>query len=328
MVKALLTAILLFSSTVVLLAQEQFSTDNPVAYNNYIISEQSKLMDKVVEYIVQTVHNDNYREVESKRLEVIGQIERSTNKIEALKPFQGDSRMKDEALAVCNLYHDAYVNDYSKINMLKKNREQSFDAMQRYFDAQDKAEAKLRQAAERFTNAQREFAKKHEMEIVEADSDDTMHNISQVNQYSRMVFLEFFKISKLNAKCLDALNEQNVDKIEKCRDDMAKASNASYDALMKIQAFEGDDEFRAKTLAYVKYHHLFASRELKELSDILANANRTDEEIDRYNEIIKDYNNDLQTLIENFNNANLRLLRKHIPNTTFKGTSSDQNPKG
>lgn len=322
MVKQLLATALFLFTTLLTFAQG-FSTNDPVAYNNYIVSEQSNLMSKVVEHIVQTVHNNNYREVESKRLEVIGQIETSIEKLEGVKPFKGDNSMKEEALAVCKLYYEAYVNDYSKINMLKRNRESSYDAMEGYFDAQDKAEEKLKLAAERFSNAQKSFANTHNMSI-EAQSDETIHNISQVMQYSREVFLEFFRVSKMNALCLDRLNEQNAAKLEVCRLNLLEKSNASHERLQQMESFKDGEDFHGRTLAYINYHRLFANTELKELAEILAIENRTPGQVARYNAIIQQYNRDIQILIENFNEAHLHILRKYIPNTNFKVSTTKQ----
>lgn len=293
---------------------QSFNTEDPVTYNNYIVAEQSELMSKVVEYIVETVHNNNYREVESKRLEVIGQIEMSINKLKQMAPFKGDSQMKDEALAVFKLYREAYVNDYSQINMLKKDRESSFKAMEMYFNAQDQAEEKLQQTAQKFTLAQQEFAKNNNMKIAEAERDGTMSAIAEVNKYSRKVFLEFFKISKLNGKCLDALNSQDAAIIEAARIALLEGSQSAKDNLTAFSAFKGNNEFRSRTLAYVAYHTLFAQNEVLELKRILETEDRTNEDIDRYNEIIQTYNKDIQTLIKNFNDANVNLLRQHIPN--------------
>ena len=295
---------------------QRFSTDSPADYNNYIVAEQSKLMEKVVEYIVQTVHNNNFREVESKRLEVIGQIETSLYKLKQMSDFKGDNSMKEEALGMFKLYREAYVNDYSQINMLKQDRESSFKAMERYFQAQDQAEEKLRNSADQFDQAQKDFAKRHNMTIKEAESDGTMSNIVEVNKYSRKVFLEFFKVSKLNGKALDALNTQEPDKIEAARKVLLEGANEAFQSLSKIKDYEGDDEYRSRTLAYVAYHKLFAQNDLVKLKEILAKEERSDEEVDLYNQIIQTYNIDIQTLIKNFNDANNSLLRKHIPNTT------------
>ena len=208
-----------------LLAQ-QF--EEPAAYNNYIVGEQNKVLAKVIEYIVQSVHNEDFSAVENKRLQVIGQIETAIQRIEKLEPFEKGDKLKLEALEVLKLYKEAYKEDFSEINVLKKNRESSFEAMEQYFEAQDKAELKMNKTAERFNNAQKAFIEKHALIMEEAEKDKTMEVISNVNKYSRDVFLEYFRISKLNAACLDALSAQNPDLLEKKRVALLEGANTAY----------------------------------------------------------------------------------------------------
>ena len=297
---------------------------SPASYNNYIVAVQGNLMDKVVEYIVETVHNENYREVESKRLEVIAQIEASIATLKRMEPFKGDDQMRKEALEVFELYREAYVNDYSQINMLKKDRESSFKAMERYFEAQDLAEKKLQRSADQFEQAQKDFADRHNITITEMESDGTMGMIAKVNRYSRKVFLEFFRISKLNGQSLDALNSRDTIKIEETRIALLKGAQQAWENLKQTSSFKGDDEYRSRTMAFVAYHELFAKNELKELCEILGKESRSNEDIDRYNEIIQTYNTDIKTLIRNFNEANIKLLRKHIPNTSMSFKEPEQ----
>jgi hypothetical protein len=305
-----LTLLLSFSS---LFAQK---IESPVEYNNYIVEQQGKLMHKVVEYIVQTVHNDNFEEVENRRLQVLGQIEVAITKLESLEKFNKEDNMRDEALAVFKLYKKSYSEDFSEINLLKQDREGSFEDMERYFQAQDKAEKAIYEASDRLHEAQRAFAETHKMTIEEAEKDETMSIIANVNKYGRDVFLEYFKVSKLNGACLDALNEQNADKLEENRLLLLKGTEEAYSNLKNIVAYKNDEDYKNKAMAYVAYNKLFATKDLATLVTVLGNNERTNEDVETYNKIIAQYNQDATDLLEQFNSANMKLMRTHIPKTT------------
>jgi hypothetical protein len=328
MIRRLLLALCLFSQPALPQAQPA-SIDSPTEYNDYIVMEQSKLMGKVIEYIVQTIHNDNFREVESKRLEVIGQVELAIQRLEELPPFRGNDTMRREALEVFMLYRDAYVNDYSQINMLKQSREESFRAMSAYLAAQEAAEEKLRQNAQRLSQAQQAFAEAHRIRLTSSPPDSTMMAISAVNHYSRAIFLEFFRVSKANGLCMDALNAQDSQRLLAARERLLEASNLSWEALRAAEPFKGSDNaLRAKTLAYVAYHRLLAQKELPELVDILAKQEREDADVDRYNAIIQTYNADIQKLVADFNQAHDDLFRNHIPQAPHADPATKRSPRG
>ncbi len=310
----------LFSLTLLLAFFSSFAQkiESPAEYNNYIVEQQGKLMQKVVDYIVQTVHNDNFEEVENRRLQVLGQIEVAINKLESLEKFSENDNMKEEALAVFKLYKKSYSEDFSEINLLKKEREGSFEDMERYFQAQDKAEKAIYEASDRLHEAQRAFAETHKMIIEEAEKDETMTIIANVNKYGRDVFLEYFKVSKLNGACLDALNEQDATILEESRLALLKGTEEAYSNLKNIVAYKGDEDYKNKAMAYVAYNKLFATKDLATLVNILGNNERTDADVDNFNKIIAQYNQDATDLLEQFNNANIRLMRTHIPKTTVQ----------
>ena len=154
-----------------------------------------------------------------------------------------------------------------------------------------------------------------------------MQIISDVNRYVRDVFLEYFKVSKLSGACLDALNEQDIELLETNRQALLKGSSDSYSNLRAITPYADDADFKNKGLAYVTYFKVFAQKDLVEVINILKNEARTNADIDKYNDIINQYNIDQGTLINNFNEANTKLMRTHIPNNTG-GNATDGGKKG
>ena len=133
---------------------------DPVDYHNFIAEEQNQITMMHMDYISHSVHSDNYEETENRRLKVIRQLQASQKKIENVPAYKGEEKLKDVSLDVLRLYHETFTIELNEANILKKDSKNSFEAMEKYFKAQDKAEAKLDHATDKFDKAQEQFAKK------------------------------------------------------------------------------------------------------------------------------------------------------------------------
>ena len=116
------------------------SFEHPVDYNNFIVEEMNEIVNKNLEYISQSVHSDNLDEVEVKRKNLIGQIQSAYTNISQTKPYEKGEKLQSECVEVLNMYKQIFEVEYQEVNVLKQSSEASFESMEAYFTAQDKAE--------------------------------------------------------------------------------------------------------------------------------------------------------------------------------------------
>lgn len=284
------------------------------SYNDAIIGEQIALIDRSLQYTISSVHSDDPHQTELLRLEVIKQIDRSVANIEKMPPLNGDTRLRDEAIAVFKTYRDIYSVDFRQTAALSSTREESYEAMEAYFDSYAKAEARLQKANARFLQAQKDFAKNQGMDLTENELEDVMAPIVAVNAYSREVFLEYFRASKSLAVMLDALQAEDTKAMKSARDLSLKACAASEAELKAIPGYEGDTKYRDIASAYVRWQKNFTEKDYAELIDFVMRKNSLSQaDVDRYNAIINGYNQENSLWVGEFNAANQALLRKHVP---------------
>lgn len=324
MTQKLLLLLIILSSFFTVSAQEDETQLSESAneigeYNNYIVHQQSMMMRRLVEYIVHSVHNENFKEVEDKRQGVLFQIDLAIHNLEKLKPLESGDEMREKALEVFKLYKKLYSEDYGKINLLKRTKENSFENMETYFDALDKAESEINNSFNELNKVQLDFAEKHELKIKEHEKDGTMEIIANLNKYSRAVFLEYFKVYKLSSAFMNETVEQNDETAETTGEALLKGTEDAYTNLKNIEAYKGDEDYKNKAMAYVAYNKLFSTKDFPSIMSILTKEERSQADIDSLNEILTQYYNDTNDLLNQFNNANLNLMRTHIPNTTARG---------
>ena len=292
-----------------------------VDYHNFIANEQNIITAQHINYISYSVHSDDYNETEKRRLAVINQLEKSIDKIGKISAYDGEDKLKAVSIEVLEQYLGVFKVELNEANVLKQDSKSSYEAMEQYFKAQDKAEEKLDKASKKFDKAQAEFAKKHELKFESDDesSSDIFSRISKVNNYTRELFLIYFKVSKANAIFYDALNERKGGAMEKTRRDLLTQASQGLALLRGKGAFMGDSRLLESTKKLITYYRNVAGKEYAELTRIVKNQDKlTQDDVNNYNKIIESMPKKEQTLINDYSQNRQQLLRKHIPNTMKK----------
>lgn len=293
-----------------------FNFKNPGDYNNYIMKEMITTAQKNFEYISFSVHSEEYDQLETKRKEVVGEIVKAKSHIQQMPPLDGDTRLRDEAVSVLDEYQNAFELDYQKIIGLKRKSRDSFESMEAYFEAQDRAEEKVNKGTKKLRNAQHVYAEKHNMNVVNNKSDDEleikMNKVIAVNSYWRSLFLDYFKISKQYDRMWDVLPLQNANAIERERLQVVNVIDQVMPGLKSKTDFKGDREFRDQTINMAEYFLLVTTKEFKRIIEILNKKALEQKDIEEINGIISKCNADHERLTYNWNIAAQDLFRKNV----------------
>ena len=161
-----------FSSLHCLAQEDDYNLKNAGDYNNYIMNEMAVAVQKNFEYISLNVHSDEFEIIDSKRMEVMQQIILSKEKIKVMPPLDGDTRLRDAAVETLGEYQHAFELDYKDVISLKKKSRDSFEAMEAYWKAEDKAEEKVNSATGKLRKAQQTYASKNNMKVADGKEDD------------------------------------------------------------------------------------------------------------------------------------------------------------
>ena len=286
---------------------------SPVRYFEYLNNQHSVIVNKNMEYIQYAVHSDDWTTVEQKRVDLITQIKSTKESLKAFPAYKEDSAMRDELGAVLEKYQESFEIEFNAVNLLKRDSKESYEAMEKYLDAQDAAEKKIAEAADRFRAAQETFAKGNNILLVENEQNGEIDQLNALNAYQRAVFLKYFKVSKTNANFNDAMDKRLVDSMEMHRKILLEDSQHSLKILQLMPDFKGDVEYRDAAVQIVQFYTDLAENGYATMVDVLNKDRLTQEDVDAYNAVIGLYNNKIPELIGNFNKATENLLRKNIP---------------
>ncbi len=299
------------------LAQDdEFNLNNPGDYNNFIMKEVITIVQENFEYISLSIHSDDYDQLEKKRKEVVEGIANAKTHVREMPPLEGDTKLRDEAVDVLNEYKTAFELDFKSILSLKRKSKDSYEAMEAYFTAQDRAEEKVNKATRQLRKAQRVYAEKNSMKVVDSKSDDVlekkMNKIIEVNDYWRSIFLTYFKVSKQYDKMWDALSEQKANPLSHQCDLTVKLIDQVLPELKAKPDFHGDSEFRDQTVNMIEYYRQVAQIDFGKIIDVLNKKSMEHTDVEEVNSIIAKCNADHDRLAYNWNIASQDLFRKNV----------------
>ena len=216
--------------------------ESPVEYLEYIGKANEELTLKYMVYISSMSHGKSARKVEKRRLEVLDAIYNTRINIQGMPPYKGDKTFRDTSVAYLKILNSVFNEDYAKIVNMEEIAEQSYDAMEAYMLAQEKANEKLMQASAKQSETQKQFAEKHNIKLLQNTSelDAKMKVASQVMNHYDDVYLIFFKCYKQEAYLMEAIDKKNVNSIEQNINSLQGFAEAGLEKLKTLDPYTGD----------------------------------------------------------------------------------------
>lgn len=280
----------------------------PGTYMDFMGEKLGKVNQTYMNYLSAVSHGKSARKVEKLREKTVNIIFDARSQITATLPFKGDKTLRDATVAYLKTCYLVFNEDYGKIVNMEEIAEQSYDAMEAYLLAQEKAGEKLQEAADLRTKIAKEFAQKNGVQIIETkdELDRKMEKSQQVNEYYNKLFLIFFKSNKQEAYLVDAMNRSDINGLEQNRNALLTYSTSGLEELEKIKSFNSDASLLSACKRILFFYKNIAEKKTATISDyFVATENfkklkksfdskpsnqRVQADIDTYNKAINEIN--------------------------------------
>lgn len=319
---------------------------NPVEYMRFLTDREHELSKKYLSYMSEVAHGNRARKMEKRRQELIAEIRQSLADAKKLRPYNGNTTLRDAFVNYWDILLKVFNEDYHKIVNMEEIAEQSYDNMEAYLLAQEKAGEVLDQASAGIEPAYKDFAANNKVRLIEGGDTKMQQKLRQVglvNAYYHRVFLIFFKSYKQEAYLWDAFEKKEINAIEQNRSSLLKICNEELAKLDTMKAFRGDGSLLAACRKVVEFHRNEAEKDIPLVADyILKNdeftrikkaydakpaAKRTQADVDVYNKAVAELNSAVavsnkavtsanamrQKLLDNWENARRRFMETHVP---------------
>lgn len=301
------------------------NSGNPVEYMNQIGAHYKEITKKTWEYTSALAKDKNARKIDKKRTALLDEIKSAKSSVKKMNAFNGDNAFRDTVVAYLELNYDVLNDDYSKIADLEEIAEQSYDMMEAYLMLQDLANEKLRTAGERLTQAEKDFAERNNVTLIEGEETKIaarLRKASAMWKYYNKVYLIFFKSYLLESQMMQAINAGDMNAAEQVRNSLLESSSEGLKDIAKLEAYDGDNSLILAGKEILSFYKKEAQKEILTILDFqlkrehfekvnesfqkLGKKDRTQSAVDEYNKAVKEYNES----IGNYNKVNDELNKE------------------
>ena len=296
--------------------------ENAGDYMTAITNIQVEMDRKYMAYISASAHFRRERKVERFRMQALESINNAKYKTIALPKYKGDNSLRQASLGYIQYCYRIFNEDYTKIVNMEEIAEQSVDQMQAFLQMQEKASEKLQEASENLSKAERDFASKYHVNLVDSKNElkDKMGIAGQANRYCDRLYIVFFKCNWEDGQLFDALNAHKLNEAEKARNSLIAFVKKGLEELKtdSFRTFLGNPSLSAACSDALLFYKSMAINDIPKLTDFYLKEenfarikkaleakgiHKTKEEVDQFNKNVRDIN----ASANNFNQLNLEL---------------------
>ena len=274
-------------------------------------------------YLSAVSHGKSARKVEKLRTKVVELIYNTRNDVSGTPPFKGEKELRDAMAAYFKTCYIVFNEDYAKIVNMEEIAEQSFDAMEAYMLAQEKANEKLKEANDKSDKVYEEFAAKHNIKLVESQDalDNKIAKANEIHKYFKPFNLMVFKCSKQEGYLTEASNAGNINGIEQNRNSLSNYATEGLAQLKEMKAYGSDGTLIIATRNLLQFYKDLADKQTshvaayfmaaeqfnktKKLFESKPAKQRTKADIDAYNKAV----NDINSVSNEYNKVNKEINR-------------------
>lgn len=151
-----------------------------IEYNDKIISEQNKIIEKAIIF-TSSFETRNFTIIDSNRLQLLSQIETAIEELSKMQSFDGNDSLRLAALDLFNFYKKVYENEFKEITQIitKDSLEITEDDIIRHNILTRKIKNDEITFDNNFQKAQQNFARQYNLNIQRNEYQDRLNEMKR-----------------------------------------------------------------------------------------------------------------------------------------------------
>lgn len=223
------------------------------SYYREFQAQTRKIGIKNMRYLEAVVKGDDARRVNKYREMVVEQMRESKRSLARVGGFNGDDVLHREYMQALDMYLEAFEKDFGAAEELTANRYNSYDDLQKYFEAANKAEIKMLDAGYKIESAEDYFGKTYNVDL---RRDTILRNkqvlLDEVTVYTRELTSIYFRVDGELTALFNAISADKGDTLAIIITNLRKAIRKAQSELSEIEPFEYDDGLEDQLLSYLE----------------------------------------------------------------------------
>lgn len=308
----------------------------PVDYLNFIGKETDAISKNTWNYTKAVAHSKSARKIDATRKTLVKSIQNAAKKIANLKEgYKGDVEYRDQLLAYLSI-SEKYINDeYSKIIDMQEVAEQSYDYMEAYIMTRDLVNQKINDEVDKLNTNQKLFGNKYNIQISEDNSalSKKMKASNAVFKYHTEMYLIFFKVNITDINLMKSIEKKDLNAIQQNASSLELYADEGLEKLKTSVPFNKDATVIAATKKALEFYKkealemtpkvvsfLMLNQKVEDTKEALekkSQKDRTKQEIDNFNNLVKDVNKE----VGEYNKLNAKFYQEKVAvNTNWEQT--------
>lgn len=313
MKKLTLSILILLILTAVSSPSYSQPNNSAVEYLDEMSGLLGELNGEIWQYLKAITRGKAERKIENKRQNLIDEIINIRSEVGNKGAYESDETLKDAVLEYLNISYIVLKEDYDKILDMEEIAEQSYDLMEAYLMAQEKAGETLNNAWQVAVKTHNDFALKHNITITEGELDKISQRILKASEslhYYNEIYLIFFKAYKQEAYVLQALEMGDINSLAQNNNTLALFAEEGLKKLKETNSYNGDPNLKVTARKLLVFFQEEAEKDFPLMIDFFikkdnfekvqkmveskSERNRTQQDIDQYNKAVKEFNDAVQ----------------------------------
>ncbi|HTQ28371.1 MAG TPA: hypothetical protein VMI35_09590 [Puia sp.] len=283
--------------------------NNPGTYMDAITNAKLEMDQKYMAYMSVAAHRHSAKKVEKVRQQTLESIANSRSKTVQLPKYKGDNSLRQSSIDYIQFCYRIFNDDYSKIVNMEEIAEQSVDEMQAFILLQEMTSQKLKEAAAKMTQAEKDFAAKYNVNLVETKDElaKKLETAGRINHYCDEIFIVFFKCNWEDGEMTKAFNNKKLNDAEQARNALIHFTEEGMAKLRSdsLRSFEGNPALANSCMQALQFYDHLAKVDAPKMTDFFLKEenfdkikknmdakgdSRTKADVDAYNKAVKDVN--------------------------------------
>lgn len=295
-----------------------------VDYMNVFTTEYGKIQQDMWDYTSSVSHGKSARKVEKRRGELIQTSNAALSKAKSAKGFNGSTQFRDSVIEYFRISNIVLKEDYAKIVDMEAVSEESYDAMEAYMLARDRANDRLLAASEMVEREQKAFAAANNITLISSEDalDKKMAIAGQVYDTYNEIYLIFFKSFKQELYLTDAIGRQDINAIEQNRNALISTAKEGLAKIDAVKPYKNDKSMVEATRKLLNFYIEEGTNEVPKMADYfmktenfnkvkkafdeIPEKKRTQANVDEYNKAV----NEMNAAVNTYNSTNQNLNKK------------------
>ena len=295
---------------------------DPLEYMKKISADEQAISRDMWAYMRASARGRNARALDKKRQELIKTYYAAKNRVSQMPSYKKDPSFKAAMAQYYQLNLRVLQEDYAKIIDLEEIAENSYDLMEAYLTAMELVDVKMDSAFSKLSRAQKSFAEKNNIRLVEGEGSrlsQKIRKVGRINGYVNDVFLVFFKVRHQERYLVEAQNKGDIGAMDQASQKLMEFAKEGKAELEEMGPFGGTDYSLIQAVNslmdfYIMESNTAASiiefyivKEDMNKSSKYMNSKKqkdlTQADIDKHNRLVAKYNQ----AVANFNKQNDQL---------------------